>query len=109
MVPGFRHGDMSASGAAPPLCEPELGLIWRRKHDLWMSNAIPLAHLRKHKGVLGALQDIRAIAKHACSLGYRRDRFRLMLEAGAIDQTNRIMGANQRFHGAGDLVGREPL
>ena len=59
-----------------------------------MSNAIRLAHPRKHKRVLGALQDIRAIAKHPCSLGYRRDRFRLMLEAGAIDQTNRIMGAN---------------
>ena len=32
-----------------------------------------------------------------------------MLEAGAIDQANRIMGANQHFHGAHDLVGREPL
>src|SRR5580693_8516056 len=100
---------MSASGAAPPLREPELGLGWRRKHDLWMSNAIPLAHPRKHKGVLGALQDIRAIAKHPCSLGDRRDRFRLMLEAGAIDQPNRIMGADQHFDGARELVERQPV
>ncbi len=85
---------MGASGAAPPLHEPELGLIWRRKRDLRMSNAIRLAHKRKHKRVLGALQDIRVVAKHPCSLGYRRDRFRLMLETGAIDQTNRIMGAS---------------
>ncbi len=72
--------------------------------DLRMSNAIRLAHARKRKRVLGALQTIRAIAKHPCRLGYRRDRFRLMLEAGAIDQTNRIMGANQRFDGSAHLA-----
>ena len=85
---------MGASGAAPPLHKPEIGLSWRRKRYLRMLNAIRLAHPRKHKRVLGALQDIRVVAKHPNSLGYRRDRFRLMLEAGAIDETNRIMGAS---------------
>ena len=49
------------------------------------------------------------VAKYPCPAGDRRDRFRLMLEAGAIDQPNRIMGADQHFDGAGDLVEREPL
>ena len=106
---GFRRGDMGASGAAPPLHEPEFGLVRRRKRNLRMPHAIRLANPRERDRILGALQRFRIIAKYPCPAGDRRDRFRLMLEAGAIDEPNRIMGADQHFDGAGDLVEREPL
>ena len=100
---------MGASGAAPPLHEPEVGFVRRRKLNLRMSNAIRLANLRERERILGALQRFRIIAKYARALGDRRDRFRLMLEAGAIDQPNRIMGADQHFDGARELVERQPV
>jgi hypothetical protein len=85
---------MGASGAASPLHKPEFGLVRQLEGNCGMPHAIRLTNPRKHKRVLGPLQDIRAIAKHPSPVGYRCDRFRLMFEAGAIDQTNRIMGAN---------------
>ena len=79
------------------------------KDNRGMSNAVRLANPRERDRILGALQRFRLVAKYPRPAGDRRDRFRLMLEAGAIDQPNRIMGADQHFDGAGDLVEREPL
>jgi hypothetical protein len=82
----MNRGDMGASGAAPPLREPELRLIWRGKHELRMSNAIRLAYPRKGDRILGALQRFIIVAKYTYLTGDRRNRFRLVLEAGAVDQ-----------------------
>ncbi len=100
---------MCASRAAPSLHEPKLRLIWRGKHDLRMSNAIRLAYLRKGDRILGALQRFIIVAKYTYLTGDRRNRFRLVLEAGAVDQANRIVGADQRFDSAHDLAAREPV
>src|ERR1700722_296904 len=100
---------MAASGAAPPLHEPELGLIWSLNSNRGMSNTIRLAYLREPEWILAAHQRFRGIAKHPCSLGNRGDGFRLVLEAGAVDQPNRIINADQPLDGVGDLVEREPL
>ena len=74
-----------------------------------MSNAIRLANLGECERVLGALQRFVVVAKYTHLTGDRRDCIRLVLEAGAVDEPNRIMGADQRFDSADDLIEREPL
>ena len=49
---------------------------------------------RKGDRILGALQRFIVVAKYTYPSGNRRNRFRLMLEAGAIDETDRIVGAS---------------
>src|ERR1700722_3050000 len=100
---------MRASGAALPFHEPAFGLLWRSKDNRGMSNAAGLANPRKRERILGALQRFCLVAKYPYPAGDRRNRFRLVLEAGAIDQPNWIVGADQRFDSAHDLVEREPL
>ena len=103
----FRRGDMGASGAAPPLHEPELGLVRRRKRNLRdVERHSPRKPARARRGSLARFSVSASLPNTRVLLGDRRDRFRLVLEARAIDQPNRIMGADQRFDGAGDLVER---
>ena len=100
---------MIASGAAPLLDEPELGFVRRVKRNWGMSNTVCLANPREREWILGALQRFRIIAKYTCPASDSRDCFRLMLEASAIDEPNRIIGADQHFNGAGDLVECQPI
>jgi hypothetical protein len=67
------------------------------------------AEPRERERIFGALQRFGSIAENPRLAGDRGDRFRLMLEAGAIDQPNRIIGADQHFDSADHFVERQPV
>ena len=71
-----------------------------------MANAIRSAPRQHNWILLGAPQGLLLGAKYTDLTGERGDRFRLMLETRAIDQPNRIMGADQCPDCSHDLVGR---
>ena len=89
--------DMGAAGAASPLHEPVLGFVRRRKRDLGCGYANRRAKSRERERILGAFERLGLVAENPRLASDRGDRFRLMFEAGAIDQPNRIIGADQHF------------
>ena len=99
-----RRGDMCASGAAAGFHEPTFRLLRRRERDRRMRYPDRRAQSRKDEGIFRAFDRFGVVAENSRHPGDRSDQFRLLLEAGAIDKPDRIIGACQAFDGTGHFA-----